>query len=142
MVEVLDEDAASRRAGALISRFSALGLHAGDRVAVLAGNDAGFVAARDAATAADLVLVPINPRLARAEIEWIVAHAKPRVLLVDDAHRDVGTVPRIELDHLELAQAAPLDHTRTGATILYTSGTTGRPKGCWRTAEQERARID
>jgi long-chain acyl-CoA synthetase len=142
MAEVLDEDAAGRRAGTLLTSLSALGIHGGDRIAVLANNGAGFVAARDAATIADLVLVPINPRLARAEIEWILSHAKPRALLVDAAHRDIGTLSRIDLDQVELSQRAPIDHARAGATILYTSGTTGRPKGCWRSAEQERARID
>ncbi len=73
MAEILDEDAAGRRASAVLSRLAALGVQAGDRVAVLAGNGAAFVAARDAATAADLMLAPINPRLAPAEIAWIVA---------------------------------------------------------------------
>jgi acyl-CoA synthetase (AMP-forming)/AMP-acid ligase II len=145
MAEILDEDAAARRAAAVLAKLGALGVHAGERVAVLAGNGDAFVAARDAATAAELVLVPINPRLAPAEIAWIVTHARPRVLLVDDAHRDSapGGVPHLELDRLEVSvSAAPLDHARVGATILYTSGTTGRPKGCWRTAAQERARTD
>jgi acyl-CoA synthetase (AMP-forming)/AMP-acid ligase II len=52
-------------------------------------------------------------------------------------------VRRIELDRLDASGSpAPLDHARAGATLLYTSGTTGRPKGCWRTAAQERARVD
>src|SRR5688500_14027063 len=80
MAEVLDDEAAARRAGALLGRLASLGVHAADRIAVLSGNGAGFVAARDAATAAELVLVPINPRLAPAEIAWIVGHARPRVL--------------------------------------------------------------
>jgi long-chain acyl-CoA synthetase len=46
----------------------------------------------------------------------------------------------VELD-ASLGPATPLDHAATGATLLYTSGTTGRPKGCWRTAEQEGARA-
>ncbi|HEY5927685.1 MAG TPA: AMP-binding protein, partial [Kofleriaceae bacterium] len=145
MTELLDEDVAARRAGALLARFAALGIHAGERIAVLAGNGPDFVAARDAATLANLVLVPINPRLAPGEIEWIVGHAKPRVLLVDHAHRDAacGPTPRFVLDELEPTdRAAAIDHARIGATLLYTSGTTGRPKGCWRTAEQERARSD
>ena len=143
-MELLDDDAAARRAGALLARLAALGVHAGDRIAVLAGNGAAFVAARDAATAADLVLAPINPRLAPAELAWIAGHARPRALLVDDAHAAAAPagVPRIELDHLEPGHApVPLDPARIGATLLYTSGTTGRPKGCWRTAEQERARA-
>jgi acyl-CoA synthetase (AMP-forming)/AMP-acid ligase II len=135
MAEILDEDAAARRAAAVLAKLGALGVHAGDRVAVLAGNGAAFVAARDAATAADLVLVPINPRLAPAEIEWIVTHARPRARLVDEAHRGAapGGVPRVDLDGPgALGSPVPLDHARVGATLLYTSGTTGRPKGCWR----------
>ncbi|HET7785862.1 MAG TPA: class I adenylate-forming enzyme family protein [Myxococcales bacterium] len=143
MTAILDEDMAARRAASVLARLAALGVHAGDRIAVLAGNGSAFVAARDAATAAGLVLAPINPRLAPAEIAWIVGHAKPRALLVDEAHRGPAPdgVPIVELDDA-LGPAMVLDHARIGATILYTSGTTGRPKGCWRTAEQERARAD
>lgn len=144
MADLLDEDAAACRAGAVLSRLAALGVQAGDRIAVLAGNGPGLVAARDAATAADLVLVPINPRLAPTEVAWIAGHARPRALVVDQAHRAAapGDVPLIELDALPADTAAPIDHAKVGATLLYTSGTTGRPKGCWRTAEQERARAD
>jgi acyl-CoA synthetase (AMP-forming)/AMP-acid ligase II len=143
MAEVLDERAAERRASAVVARVAALGVHAGDRVAVLSSNGSAFVAARDAATAADLVLAPINPRLAPAEIAWIVAHARPRALLVDAEHRGAAPagIPIVELDGT-LGPATPLDRARIGATLLYTSGTTGRPKGCWRTVEQERARAD
>ncbi len=140
---ILDEGVAARRASAVLARLAALGVNAGDRIAVLAGNGSAFVAARDAATAAGLVLAPINPRLAPAEIAWIVGHARPRALLVDPAHRGLapGGVAILELDDA-LGSAVALDHSRIGATLLYTSGTTGRPKGCWRTAEQERARAD
>ena len=143
MAVMLDEDAAGRRAAAVLAKLAAIGVHAGDRIAVLAGNGTGFVAARDAATAAGLVLAPINPRLAPAEIAWIAGHARPRAVLVDAEHRAAvpGGVPVVELDDA-LDPATPIDHARTGATLLYTSGTTGRPKGCWRTAEQERARAD
>ncbi len=145
MAELLDEDVAARRAAAVVAALAARGVHAGDRVAVLAGNGAAFVAARDAATLADLVLVPINPRLARDEIAWILAHARPRVLLVDSAHEGAApaSVPHLALDGIAPGRAvAPLDPARIGATLLYTSGTTGRPKGCWRTAAEEAARTD
>jgi long-chain acyl-CoA synthetase len=144
MAEILDEDAAARRAAFVSAQLAARGVHPGDRVAVLAGNHAGFVAARDAATLADLVLVPINPRLAPAEVAWIVSHARPAVLLVDEAHRAAAPpgVDVVVLGGEEAPRAEALDHQRAGATLLYTSGTTGRPKGCWRTAAQERARVD
>src|SRR5919204_2984287 len=141
---VLDEELVARRAAAVLSRLSALGVHEGDRVAVLAGNGVGFVAARDAASAAGLVLAPVNPRLAPKEIEWIIGHARPRAILVDEAHRALAPsgAPVIVLDDAESPAGAFPPRAQIGATLLYTSGTTGRPKGCWRTAEQERARAD
>jgi len=74
------------------------------------------------------------PRLAGGEIAGIVAPARPRV----------GLAVRPYPGSIETSGGAPatIDHARIGATLLYTSGTTGRPKGCWRTAEQESARAD
>src|SRR5258708_1590410 len=89
--EIFDEATAERRAGAVAAALASHGVHAGDRVAVIAGNGHAFVAARDAATAAELVLVPINPRLAPAEVAWIVGHANPRVILVDGPSRALAS---------------------------------------------------
>ena len=140
---LLDEDVVARRAAAVLSRLCGLGVREGDRVAVIAGNGPGFVAARDAATAARLVLAPVNPRLAPKEIEWIVGHARPRAVMVDEAHAACipAGAPAIFLDDAEETLGA-FPRGQIGATLLYTSGTTGHPKGCWRTAEQERARAD
>ena len=140
---VLDEDASARRAAAVLSRLLAAGVREGDRVALIAGNGAEFVAARDAASAAGLLLAPVNPRLAPKEVDWIVAHARPRAVLVDEAHRALApsVAPVIVLDDSEVP-AGGFSRAQIGATLLYTSGTTGLPKGCWRTADQERARAD
>jgi len=152
---ILDEDAAARAAAAVLASLVAAGVQPGDRVAVIAGNGPGFVAARDAATAAGAVLAPINPRLAVPEVAWIGSHARPRAVLADRASRALAEsaagalpVPVIDLDDA-LADAgahagvpAPAtDLAAIGATLLYTSGTTGRPKGCLRTAAQEQARV-
>jgi long-chain acyl-CoA synthetase len=145
---LLDEDAAARRAAAVLAGLA--GLPAGERIAVVAGNGPAFVAARDAATAADLVLAPINPRLAGPEVAFIGSHARPRVVLAERVHVDLAQIaaaaagaPVVVVD--DLTSAAPLDLapvlSRVGATLLYTSGTTGRPKGCLRTAAQEQARV-
>ncbi len=143
---VLDEQAAARRAHALGQALARAGVSAGDRIAAVAGNGWGAVAARDAAAARELVLAPINPRLAPAEIAWLARHARPRAIAVEPAYLEAVRaaapgVPLVALDDAELA-GPPLDLGRIGATLLYTSGTTGRPKGCWRTAAQERARTD
>jgi acyl-CoA synthetase (AMP-forming)/AMP-acid ligase II len=143
---VLDEDAAARRAQAVRERLAAAGVAPGDRIAVVAGNGWGAIAARDAAAADDLVLAPLNPRLAPGEIAWLAGHARPRAICAEPAFIDqiraaAPAVPIIALTDEEVP-GPPLDHGRIGATLLYTSGTTGRPKGCWRTAGQERARTD
>jgi long-chain acyl-CoA synthetase len=147
---ILDEDAAARAAAAVLARLAAAGVHAGDRVAVVAGNSPAFVAARDAVTAADAVLAPINPRLAAPEVAWIGGHARPRAVLADrgswplaEAAAAAAGAPLIDLDAAlgDASAPAATDLAAIGATLLYTSGTTGRPKGCLRTAAQEAARV-
>jgi acyl-CoA synthetase (AMP-forming)/AMP-acid ligase II len=63
-------------------RAPVLPASAGDIVAVLAGNGPAAIAARDAATLQDLVLAPINPRLAPPEIAFVVEHSRATLLLV------------------------------------------------------------
>ncbi|MCB9574927.1 MAG: AMP-binding protein [Kofleriaceae bacterium] len=158
---VLDEAAAARRAAAVRAALDDAGVGAGDLVATLCGNDLTAVAARDAATAADLVLAPINPRLAPAEIAWLLDHARPRAVLIDRGHaaalataRAATTGPgaaaaTIVVDELadgDPTDAAPArglygDPAAAGATLLFTSGTTGRPKACRRTSAQDGARA-
>src|SRR5437764_787985 len=84
---VSHRDTARLRQRSGSARRFAAGVREDDRVALIAGNSASFVAARDAAGAAGVVLAPINPRLAPKEVEWVVGHARPRAILVDEAHR-------------------------------------------------------
>ncbi len=150
----LDEDAAATRAADLAHALHQAGAHAGDVVAALCGNDAAAIAARDAATAREVVYAPINPRLAPPEIAFVLGLARPRAFVVDRAHGALAAdalaalpapPPLIVIDDVPRGAAAAdlrgqYAH-RAGATLLFTSGTTGRPKGCVRTDAQDAARM-
>ena len=141
------EALSNRIAGGLL----ALGLNRGDRVAILLPNAIEYVATDFALIKAGLVRVPVNPRLAPPEIAFILQDCRPTVLLF---HADFGgTVEQLRpfVRHLICvgdAKVPPwaLPFERLTATagdapiavdvtdddpymILYTSGTTGRPKG-------------
>lgn len=112
------------------------------RVALLAPNGPAWIAARDAVTVAGEMLVPLNPRLAPPEIAELLARARPHRVLADPALADrlptgVAWEP---VDRVRPARE-PLRH-EIGATLLFTSGTTGRPKACVRGAACERARAE
>jgi fatty-acyl-CoA synthase len=130
-----------------------LGIRPGERIGILAGNRVEFLDAIFAAAKSGIVLVPLNTRLTPHELGFIVRDAGIKVLLYDEEHR--STVhrlrPGVEIDHWIAfdepddpsdADYADLVLTRgSGSSVrrrcrpedpyclLYTSGTTGRPKG-------------
>ncbi len=130
------------RARALAAGFDALGLPRGARIAVVSHNSARLLELFFAVTTWGRVLVPVNFRLSRDEVAYIVEHSGAEVLLVDpevdDALADVTATHRFVLGTasdraLLRPDVAPEpwedpDEDAT-ATINYTSGTTARPKG-------------
>jgi acyl-CoA synthetase (AMP-forming)/AMP-acid ligase II len=132
----------AERARAVAAGLDALGVGRGERVAVVSHNSARLLELFFGVTAWGRVLVPVNFRLSRDEVAYIVEHCGATVLLVDPeldaALADVTATHRFVLG--EASDAALL---RTGtepvpweepdedatATINYTSGTTARPKG-------------
>ncbi len=123
---------ANRAAHALRAR----GVGRGDRVTLACGNSVEYVVAAFGVLKAGGVLHPINPGLGAAELAYIVGHAAPRVLVADAASAprmaEAG-VPIVPAETLAEGGAdAPPDVVLEPddlSTLLYTSGTTGRPKG-------------
>jgi malonyl-CoA/methylmalonyl-CoA synthetase len=119
-----------------------LGLARGDRLAISAATSAELVIAHAAALRAGLVVVPVNPAYPRAEVERIVQSARPAAAAVDDRERGawIGDatgrpIPVVGIDLTTLPGAAAADRevdrarSEDPALLVYTSGTTGRPKG-------------
>jgi long-chain acyl-CoA synthetase len=138
----------ARIAGAL----RGLGLESGDRAAVLSLNNAGYFELLFAVPWAGGSVVPLNTRLAPAEIDYILTDSGAKFLFVDktfapmlasltapanmraviqfDAVQEAGGV--LPFEPLLRASAPVDDALRNGADlagIYYTGGTTGRPKG-------------
>ncbi|MCW2778356.1 MAG: O-succinylbenzoic acid--CoA ligase [Frankiales bacterium] len=142
------EDRTRRLAAALQSS----GVGPGDRVAFLGHNQPQILEGLFAAAALGATYVPLNFRCTGPELAYMIDHARVRVLLVDGVHRPLvdglrsglGTVERyVAVDgagegweswedlvaaHEPLAELAPT-RPEDCAAIMYTSGTTGRPKG-------------
>jgi fatty-acyl-CoA synthase len=129
------DDRVHRYAGFL----RALGVEAGDRVAVLALNNSLLLESHYGVPLAGAVLVALNTRLSVPEFQYILAHSGAKVLLLDDAHAHLAgelQVPVMVVGaeyEAGLAAAstygAPPDDEWSLIAVDYTSGTTGRPKG-------------
>jgi malonyl-CoA/methylmalonyl-CoA synthetase len=109
-------------------------LDQGSRVAVWAAPQLDAAVAIVGALIAGATAVPLNPKLGSREAEHIIADSEPRLLLAPpDAElpEAVAQLPRVEVD-ASLRSAEPLladASEESPAFILYTSGTTGPPKG-------------
>ncbi|GIH90348.1 long-chain fatty acid--CoA ligase [Planobispora siamensis] len=124
------------RVNRLASALRDLGVRRGDRVAYLGVNHPALVETFFAAGTLGAVFVPLNTRLAAPELGYILRDAEPAVLLAGAEHTGLAAdLPARLADHGELAAAgdpAPIDEPVDRdevCLIMYTSGTTGRPKG-------------
>jgi fatty-acyl-CoA synthase len=113
-----------------------LGAASGARVATLSRNCAEMLILHIASVRAGAVFVPLNWRLAPAEIEALATDAQPQLLFHEaefPVPRHVRVLPMTSLLSLGAAGTRPPPQARRAfdaiATLLYTSGTSGRPKG-------------
>jgi long-chain acyl-CoA synthetase len=136
---------AARTAAAATGLREGFGLSPGDRVAIVMRNRPEYLEALFAVWHAGLVAVPVNARLHRDEIAYVLDHSGSAVVVTDDEHAEdveplVGAVDALQAavlapgprwDRLTGSAPAPLVDRRPddAAWLFYTSGTTGRPKG-------------
>jgi fatty-acyl-CoA synthase len=137
--------------------LSSVGIGPNDVIAVLMKNSAAFLDIAFAASHIGAIFLPINYRLASDEIAYIVENAGARVLIADEelGATAAGPAPIVLVNVAAQADATRLATNVTPATahprlpsdlmrLMYTSGTTDRPKGVmltyenfyWKSADQ------
>lgn len=121
-----------------------LGVAPGDRVALLMVNSPGYLSACFGVLAAGAVAVPLNPAGRAQELARTIGHSGSRLLIVEAGHTELPAlapllegveIREMDPDRVDWAGQSPgvfVPSAADGnepAMILYTSGTTGEPKG-------------
>jgi long-chain acyl-CoA synthetase len=155
-IAIVDPDGTEHAAGDVLARCNqvvhglrALGLGQGDTVAAVLPNGSNPFHIYLAALQAGMYYVPINYRLSAGEIAYILTDAEAKAFISHERYADVvsaaadeaqiptnarlahGAVPGFA-NFSDLVDAQPTtlpDDRATGASMHYTSGTTGKPKG-------------
>lgn len=139
------------------------GIGKGTRVAAMLDNHPDLVCLFFALAKLGALLVPVNTRLKGDPLAYLLAHAEPAMIIAESSYapvvataiagdtvplvwraNDSGTLSRDALDFTELGAASEAPPPGSPAssdvlTVLYTSGTTGPPKGVLVTDKMHRA---
>jgi long-chain acyl-CoA synthetase len=155
LVAVIDPDGTSttfRELLSLVRRTAnglrARGVSAGDHIAMAMPNHHAFFVVLLAAHESGLIITPINIHLAASEAAYVLGDSEAKVFFAHHDVADVAAVAAVEaglgedvcygvgridgfqtIDHLWSDDDAAPRPRAAGATMLYTSGTTGKPKG-------------
>ena len=113
--------------------FAARGLRRGDRVATLTGNSPEHVAVFFACAKLGLILAPLSWRLAAPELAYQLDDSEPALFLVEEEYQTLATATGHPFEPLvvpaDAANAPDAAVDDDPLLLVYTSGTTGRPKG-------------
>jgi acyl-CoA synthetase (AMP-forming)/AMP-acid ligase II len=119
------------RVGAIAARYRARGWSAGHRVALLLENRPEFLLHFLALNSLRASVVPLNPDSRAAELEYVLDHSEAALVVTFPEHaaKFPGRTLAVLQGELE-APAARQPGEANECALLYTSGTTGKPKGC------------
>ena len=140
----------NNRINRLANAFKGMGVRKGERVAILAQNCHQYVETFFACAKAGLVILPLNAKLAGPELSYIINDASASLLIIEKCFADITDSIRSELktvNNLIIIGDLPNDDYQSLIAkyspeepdimideddlfcLLYTSGTTGKPKG-------------
>jgi crotonobetaine/carnitine-CoA ligase len=145
---VMDYAAVASAVAALAERYNSAGYGHGHRVALFLENRPEHFLHKLALNSIGACCVPVNPDYRSGELAWLLRHSRVELIVVTAgrlaqlraACAEVSTPIHVAvLEELEQGETLPGSRSApllgspsgsTAASILYTSGTTGRPKGC------------
>ena len=124
--------------------FTHLGVGKGERVAIWAPNSAEWILAAFGLLTAGGVLVPVNTRFKMEEAGDIIVRSDAKAVLVQKGflgqdYTAPAGIPVIDLKADFLSGGSPFERASSGtdiSDIIFTSGTTGRPKGAMMNHQQ------
>jgi 2-furoate---CoA ligase len=148
-----------RQISALVAGFDAMGLKPGDHLVTALTNRFEAASLHWACQLAGIVITPVNWRSTASEIDFYLENAEAKAIVYEDASAGAVTgaaaaqnLPRIALDtahssdipyatliKLAAPNVAPRVDAEAWSVMLYTSGTTAKPKGVPRRQHAERA---
>jgi acyl-CoA synthetase (AMP-forming)/AMP-acid ligase II len=143
------------RANRLANALTSMGIGRGDRIAILSENRAEYIETTYAAAKLGVILAALNWRLAKNELKHCNSLVEPKAVLV--SARFAGALRETEwhgktvligdeyeqlLAHNTDEEPSAAVEPEDGLLILYTSGTTGLPKGALISHRAELARMD